>query len=105
VGKDIDQTAPYGLPVYPGAKIEVKILSGLGMIIEVDSTVSEIADFYSQELEKLGYQVAKSTKKGAKISISGVSSEDPDWRLNVSVQPREESESQFILTFAKVGTS
>ena len=77
----------------------------MGMLIEVDSTAGEIADFYSKELEKLGYQNVSSTKKGATISISGVSSEDPDWRMSVSVQPRAESESQFILTFAKVGTS
>lgn len=105
VGKNVDQTAPYGLPVYPGARVEVRILSGLGMLIEANSTVGEIADFYSQEVEKLGYEFVKSTKKGAKISISGVSTEDPEWRLNVSVQPREDSDSQFILIFAKVGTS
>lgn len=104
VGENLDQTAPYGFPMYPGATVKVRMLSGSGMLINSDSTADDIANFYSQELKKRGYQAVEIERKNEKISISGVSSEDPDWRLIVSVQPRKESDGQYILIFAKLGT-
>ena len=103
VGEGVEQSLPYDLPIYPGAKIKASMLGGLTVLMETDASPEDVANFYFSELESRGLAPEGPAQAGQHIRVSAKWDSHSSETLEILV--RDELQARMIVIgIAKIKT-
>lgn len=92
---------PYGLSLYPEAKVTLSMLDGMSLNIETEADRDLLGQFYSEELSKKGYVIESSETKEGKLTLNGRSKDNVNNKLVITIVPNDNSPNEFTLVFLK----
>ena len=101
VGSDVEQSLPFGLPIYPDAKVKASMLGGFTSLLETDATAEKIAIFYVETLKERGLDPEGPELNGQHVRVTTVWESNPSATLEILVREAEQPDLVTI-TFAKI---
>ncbi|TFI57556.1 hypothetical protein E2493_14385 [Sphingomonas parva] len=97
-------TAPYGLPLYPGARVDLSMMGGMALGVTVAADVRALGNFYSAALTERGYRIDEDETLNGRRTIHASERRAPSSKMTVSVSPNAKDPARFTLVFMKLKT-
>jgi hypothetical protein len=95
---------PYGLPLYPNAKVKFSTRDRSSMKIAIAGGLDDLAKFYSSALEERGYALDQETVSVRSRSLHASEPGQSSAKLLVRIDQDADDASSFLLTFVRHST-